>query len=176
MINIILSLSLMFCDIKGEVKNPGVYEINNNNIYEIINLAGGLNKDAYLNNINLSKKVTDEMVIYIPSIKDKPTTCPICVCKVETSCQKEIINTTKPPISTTKNIITTIPTTKVIIKINLNTASKEELISITGIGPTIADNIINYRVDNHFHNIEDILLVKGIGEILFAKIKNFITV
>ena len=53
-------------DIKGAVKEPGVYKIVKGSIIDdAINLAGGLKKEAYTKNINLSKKVTDEMVIYI---------------------------------------------------------------------------------------------------------------
>lgn len=56
----------IYCDIKGNVENPGVYEIKDNyTIQNIIDDAGGLKKKSYTKNINLSKKVTDEMVIYI---------------------------------------------------------------------------------------------------------------
>lgn len=180
MINLILSLSIMFCDIKGEVNNPGVYEINNNNIYEIINIAGGLTKNAYISNINLSKKVNDEMVIYIPSKNDKPKNCPTCICpKIE--CNKE--STTKPSITTSRVITTTkvntttnnlTTTTKLVI--NINTASKEELISLNGVAEVVAENIMIYRASNPFSSIEEIKNVKGIGESVFAKIKDYITV
>lgn len=174
MINLMLTLSIMFCDIKGEIKNPGVYEINNNNIYEVINLAGGLTKNATLKYINLSKKVTDEMVIYIPSTKDKPKVCYKCTCQ-EVICPKEKL-ITKPITTTTRLITTTIPTTTVKKIININTASKEELITINGIGNVTADNIIAYREIKSFDTIDEIMEVKGIGEILFAKIQSFITI
>lgn len=186
MINLILSLNIMFCDIKGAVKNPGVYEINNNNIYEVINLAGGPKKDANLLLINLSKKVTDEMVIYIPSIDDKPKKCPICICpKVECPTPITTTRVTTVPITTTKIITTTtkraIPTTTYpqttkVSLININLASKEELISLNGIGDKTADAIIEYRFITPFTFIEDIMNVKGVGEVVFAKIKSFITV
>ncbi len=178
MINLILSLSIMFCDIKGEVNNPGVYPIKNNNIYEVINLAGGLTKKANITNINLSKKVFDEMVIYIPSINDKPKSCPKCICPEKKICPPKEEKTTIKNTTTTTNVIitTTIPTTTVVRKVNINTAPKEELMTISGIGEVIADNIINYRNIKLFDNVEELKEVKGIGEVLFAKIKNFITV
>ncbi|MDD2208569.1 MAG: helix-hairpin-helix domain-containing protein [Bacilli bacterium] len=185
MINLILSLNIMFCDIKGAVKNPGVYEINNNNIYEIINLAGGPKKDASLSLINLSKKVTDEMVIYIPSTNDRPKKCPICICpKVEcptpeiTTPATTALVTTKMIMTTTKPVIptTTYPQTSKVSLININLASKVELISLNGIGDKIADAIIEYRIIAPFTFIEDIMNVKGVGEVVFAKIKSFITV
>ena len=55
-----------YVDLKGAVKNPGVYQVDSGAIIQdVINLAGGFRNDAYQNNINLSKKVSNEMVIYI---------------------------------------------------------------------------------------------------------------
>ena len=205
MINLLFTLNVMFCDIKGEVKNPGVYEITNNNINDVINFSGGLTKSAYVNNINLSKKVTDEMVIYIPSKYDKPKECPPCNCP-KLDCKdilpKPVITTTREPMTsiittkpttttkttkpttttkTTKpkeeiiNTTTTSTTTKIII-VNINTATYEELQTIRGVGEKVALNIIEYRKETPFIVIEDLLNVKGIGETTFAKIKDFITV
>ena len=99
---LILLLSIMllsnskkvgYCDIKGSVKSPGVYEIKENStINDIIKLAGGLTKNADTNSINLSKKVTDEMVIYIfnkNELKKEE-----CICKNEYiyKCDKAPIN------------------------------------------------------------------------------------
>ena len=62
-------------------------------------------------------------------------------------------------------------------KININTASAEELDKLPGIGPAIAKAIIDYRTKNGpFKTIEDINDVKGIGDALFEKIKDQITV
>lgn len=173
MINLILSLSVMFCDLKGAVKNPGVYEIKENNIYEIINLAGGLTNDADLSYINLSKKVFDEMVIYIPSFKEKPKICPPCQCMEPKKC---LIDLPKTTITTKPIISTTIPITTVVKLVNINSASKTELMTLNGIGEKVAEKIIEYRLDNSFKTIEDLLNVNGIGEATFAKIKDFITV
>ena len=62
-------------------------------------------------------------------------------------------------------------------KININTASSAELQTLNGIGPVIAERIIDYReVNGPFAKIEDIKNVSGIGDAIFAKIKDFITV
>ena len=62
-------------------------------------------------------------------------------------------------------------------KININTGTKEELISIPGIGESRAESIIKYREENgDFTSIEDILLVSGIGNSLFEKMREYITV
>ncbi|MFA6753040.1 MAG: helix-hairpin-helix domain-containing protein [Bacilli bacterium] len=181
MIGMLLSFNMLFCDIKGEVNNPGVYQIKNNNIMDVIVFAGGLTKDANVNNINLSKKVADEMVIYIPSKKEKKIKCPICKCP-EIKCPelKAKISTTIPNIittSATKLITTTkyITTTKNEL-ININTANIEELTTLNGIGEIVANRIIAYRFNTPFTFIEDIMNVQGIGPSIFAKIKDFIIV
>ena len=178
MIGMLLSFNMLFCDIKGEVNNPGVYQIKNNNIMDVIVFAGGLTKDANVNNINLSKKVADEMVIYIPSKKEKKIKCPICKCP-EIKCPepKVEISTTIPKIKTTEFITTTkyITTTKNKL-ININTSNVEELTTLNGIGEIVANRIIAYRCNTPFTSIEDIMNVQGIGPSIFAKIKDFIIV
>jgi len=61
-------------------------------------------------------------------------------------------------------------------KININTAAKEQLLKLKGVGDKIADRIIEYRKDHPFEKIEDLMNVKGIGEKLFDKNKDLITV
>ena len=61
-------------------------------------------------------------------------------------------------------------------KININTASKDELMRVAGIGEVIANRIITYRQKKSFKSIEDIKNVSGIGNAVYEKIKNFITV
>ena len=61
-------LDNFYVEVKGEVKNPGVYEVNSKTIInDVINLSGGFTKKAYTKNINLSKKVSSELVIYVYS-------------------------------------------------------------------------------------------------------------
>ena len=82
-----------YCDIKGNVKNPGVYEvIEGEVINDIIEKAGGLRKNSYVKNINLSKKVADEMVINIfttSQVKKLEVNEPI---KEECKCETIYIN------------------------------------------------------------------------------------
>ncbi len=61
-------------------------------------------------------------------------------------------------------------------KININTASKKELITLKGVGNIIADRIIEYRKVHPFKKVEDLMNVKGIGPKLFDKIKDLITI
>ena len=162
-------------DIKGEINNPGVYELTeNNNVIDVINMAGGLTNKSDTSNINLSKRLKDEMVIIVYSkqeIKDmknkEKITCPPCnnAC-IEEKDEKSKINITEDKKEENINE-----------KININTASIEELQKLNGIGLTKAESIIDYRNKNgNFKTIEDIKNVTGIGEAAFEKIKDNITI
>lgn len=168
--------SKVYVDIKGSVKKPGVYQVPADSIvWDAINLSGGFTKNAYTKNINLSQKVKDEMVIYVFS-KSEMTNVNTTV-KTDTTCTTTVINydnciTTDTEKNTTEANQTETSTSLV----NINTASKEELMTVTGIGASKADSIIAYRIKTPFSKIEDIMNVSGIGESLFEKIKKYITV
>ncbi|NLA33283.1 MAG: hypothetical protein GX861_00185 [Tenericutes bacterium] len=165
---------LIAVDIKGEVNKPGIYLVNENlRVNDIIVLAGGLTEGADSKIINLAKKVFDEMVIIIYSkeeSKDMIKTLKENEVKNEKCLeyQEIILNDAciEIPETTTKTNL-----------VNLNKASKEELMTLTGIGESKAISIINYREEvGLFVTIEDIMKVSGIGEAIFVKIKNFITI
>ena len=165
---------LVYVDIKGAVKKPGVYKINSDKkIIDVITIAGGLMENANTDNINLSKKVTDEMVIIIYTDEEvKNSNIVDTVIKV---IDKECVC---PNIQNDGCINTEIndSITNVNKTININTATLEELMSINGLGETKAKAIIKYREENgYFKIIDDLLNVSGIGEALFEKIKEYIT-
>lgn len=151
----IKNTSKKYVDIKGEVASPGVYEINEGFIInDVISLAGGLTETADLSKINLSKKVSDEDIIYIYSKEE--------VIKEDI---KINYNNTSTVIKDDNNLI------------NINTADKNELMKLNGIGEVKASSIIEYRNTNGlFLNIEDIKNVTGISSNLYEKIKAFITI
>ena len=184
-----------YVDIKGEVKNPGVYEVEiNERIKDVIKKAGGLTKNADISLINLSKKVTDEMSIKIYSrnevnsaleyVKSKYEPEVIEVIKevekeVEKECKCEICNNTDLFVEEKENNQKEDNQKQETIKdnkININTATKEELMTVKGVGESKAIKIIEYREKNKFNSIEDIKEVPGIGDAMFEKIKEFITV
>ena len=150
-------------DIKGEVNSPGTHELDTGNrINDAIIKAGGLTNKADTTYINLSEKLTDEMLIVIPSI-EKNT-----IENNKESTNNVIINDNK---EISKE--TTIKDSK----ISINSANLNELITIKGIGEAKAKSIIEYREKNGlFKKIEDITKVSGIGSSTFEKIKDYIKV
>ena len=155
-----------YVDIKGAVKKPGVYKVSEKNIVkDVIDMAGGLKSTAVTSNINLSKKVTSEMVIYVYTKSELTTAKTTKIISDE-----KILITTEP----VKDESNSDQNTRKLI--NINVASKTELMTIPNIGESKADSIIIYRTENKFNKIEDIMNVSGIGESVFAKIKEFITV
>lgn len=163
-------------DIKGAVKKPGVYKINSNStINDAINEAGGLTKDADTSLINLAKKITDEMVIIVYTKEEvKNSNIVNTVIKVV---EKECVCPNIENDGCLNNEITDNITNKEDNNlININTATKEELQTINGIGESKANNIIKYRETNgNFKSIEEIKNVDGIGETLYETIKIYIT-
>lgn len=170
----------VFVDIKGAVNNPGVYEIAaNKKIIDVVGLAGGFTEQADTSMINLAKKVSDEMVIIIytedevKNSKEENTVIKIiekeCVCPEinNDAClnqNNDIENDNSLEDGSVKVV-------------NINSATLEELMTISGIGESKAKAIIAYREENGvFKSIEDIMNVSGIGESLYEKIKDNITV
>lgn len=163
---------IIYVDVKGAVKKPGVYELTSSDkVIDAINKAGGLSSSASTNNINLSKKLTNEMVIYVFTKKELSTTTTSQPNNIPCNCETIEINNCidNKESNTTTNIQTT--------KININTATKEQLITLNGIGESKAEAILEYRnTKGTFTKIEDILNVSGISNTIYEKIKENITV
>ena len=183
-----------YIEVKGAVKKPGVYLVNSNNIVDdVIKLAEGFTKKAYTKNINLSKKVSNELVIYVYTESEykKLNEKEQVIIKEECVCPSyEITDCTNSGNSLVvpDNNITNDNDIAIDIKdkeennsstnslININTASLEELMSLSGIGESKAKAIITYREQTKFNSIDEIKNVSGIGEAAFEKIKDNITV
>jgi competence protein ComEA len=134
--------------VSGAVENPDVYTLPHNAIVkDAIAAAGGATAEADLERINLAAHLSDQMQVDVPHKGDAAPPPP---------------NESSPAAAAT---------------ININTASVEELDKLPGIGPSIAKAIIDHRTKNGlFKKCEDINEVKGIGDALYAKIKDQITV
>lgn len=159
--------------ITGEVKNPGIYELEENSrIKDVIEKAGGLKETADITDINLATILQDEDKITIPT-KDK---------KMEEKQNTERIQSNKQSKTTEKSQNTTSISTNATgknqnTKVNINTATQTELETLPGIGPSTASKIVSYRKENgKFKSIEEIKKVNGIGESKYKKIKELIKV
>lgn len=141
--------------ITGQINREGVYEIKDGDrLEDLINKAGGLSPDADSKSLNLAMKLEDQMKIYIPS-KDE-------ILDQEDANTDQIISNADP--SSQEG------------KININEASKEELMTLPNIGEKRAQAIIDYRKSKKFETIEEIKNVTGIGDKFYQAMQDLITV
>ena len=134
--------TVIFVDIKGAVKNPGVYQMKvGDRVKDALEAAGGLTEEADSQKVNLAKRLEDQMVIVVPKVGEEA---------------EEI------PAGETRNEATKEG------KVNINTATVEELKTLKGVGEKKAEAIIEYRKKNgSFQTKEDLMKVRGIGKKLF---------
>ena len=147
--------------ITGEVKKQGIiYLEKGSRVADAIKKAGGETKDADLSQINLAYILQDGQKIYVPNKNDKIS---------QYITEKSGNNDTEE--NTTSN------SNKEDKKVNINTANQSELDQLPGIGPSIAQKIIEYREENgNFKNIQELQNVKGIGNAKYEEIKDNVTV
>ncbi|WP_270217961.1 helix-hairpin-helix domain-containing protein [Enterococcus lactis] len=148
---------VMYTDIKGSVKEPGIYSFSSEErVYDVLKRAGGLLEEADSDRINFSAKIEDQQVLYIPAVGEEPP---------------EHLNQSASP-EGKQSTADTEPS-----KININTASPSELQQIPGIGSVKAQEIIRFREENgSFQKVEDLQEISGIGEKTVEKQKNFVTI
>ena len=141
-------------DIKGQVKNPGVYRMEEGSrIIDVIDKAGGLLDESETTAVNFAQLLSDQMVIYVPKTGEDPP--------IESTIAQE-------PLEGGEEETT---------KININEADKEALMTLNGIGDSKAENILSYREENGlFKTIEELKNVSGIGEATFNHLKDSIIV
>lgn len=140
----------------GEVAAPGVYELQEGDrITHAIEAAGGLTEAAGQVYLNQAAHLTDGQRIYVPSREEEQTL------------KEEVASPELADGQTAKDTG----------KVNLNTATKAELLSLNGIGESRAEAILAYRETNGgFSKIEDLKKVDGIKDGIFQKIREQITV
>lgn len=186
-------------DIKGQVVSPGVYEVTiEDRVIDVITKAGGLLETADTSVNNLSRRVWDEMVIIIYSKEEVESFASTKEVELEEMLESEEIkdiilndatlkqedivtnqdnyNTVQKEENKPKENVSTSKKEELTSKISINNASVSELTKLSGIGESKAKAIVDYRNTNgKFNVLEDLMKVKGIGEKIFAKIKDNIT-
>lgn len=144
--------------ISGEILNSGVYDIKDGDrLDDLVKRAGGFTEKADINSINLALRLEDQMKIYIPNIDENQN--------IDTNNINLAVSAVTSNVSSSQGQ-----------KVNLNLASKEELMSLPNIGEKRAQAILDYRQENKFTKIEDIKNVSGIGDKYFEAMKDLITV
>ena len=134
--------TVIFVDIKGAVKNPGVYQMKvGDRVKDALEAAGGLTEEADSQKVNLAKRLEDQMVIVVPKVGEESEEIPTGETRKEATKEG---------------------------KVNINTATVEELKTLKGVGEKKAEAIIEYRKKNgSFQTKDDLMKVRGIGKKLF---------
>lgn len=159
----------------GEVNEPGVYELKPGaRISDAVCAAGDFTEDAAYDYLNLAEKINDGIKIYVPSEEE--------VWELKEA-QKDGLNIDYLGAGLNGNLASagnTDSTSKSGITngmVNINTATKEEMMTLPGIGEAKAELIISYREENGaFQSPQDIMKISGIKEGLYNKIKEKICV
>ena len=138
--------------ISGEVYNPGFFAFYEGaRINDVVEAAGGMTQDADPNAINLAARIVDEQHIIVFSLADNA-----------------------PPSGGIPSDAAGVAADG---RININTATSEQLQTLSGVGPVMAGNIISHRdARGGFATIEEIMNVSGIGERTFESLRDRITV
>lgn len=144
---------LLYIYVCGEIQNPGVYQMpEGSRVCDVFVEAGGLTKKAAADYWNQARLLVDGEMIYVPTQEEAEERIP----EAQSGSAEEKGSDGK---------------------ININTASKEMLMQIPGIGESKALAIIAYRQEHgSFSEIEDVMQVEGIKDGVFAKMKDYIVV
>lgn len=155
------SMKMCYVHVCGAVNSPGVYKLTSDSrLFEAIQMAGGLTADAAGESLNQAEPVEDGSRIYVPT-KDE----------VKNGVQDSMFQDGAPTEAAENQ--TSVDDGKV----DINTAAKEELMTLSGIGEAKAEAIIRYREEHgKFRKIEDLMGVEGIKEGVFQKVKDQIKV
>ena len=136
----------------GAVKNPGVYTLPKDaRVADAVDLAGGLEDSAVEEAVNMAMRLRDSMQINIPRVSSSSV-----------------------PATGEANVVDYASGSG---KININTATASQLKELPGIGPALAERILEFRIaGGRFEQPEDLMKISGIGEKKYADLKNLVTV
>ncbi len=151
------SAAEVYVDVDGAVVRPGVYRLKDGaRVSQAIDAAGGLTAEADVTGLNRASKITDGQKIYVPTVGEQQTAA--TVGGADSAAVASGAGSSSG-------------------LVNINTASAAELQTLSGIGPSMAQSIIDERTQNGaFVSVDDLMRVSGIGEKKLAKIKDCICV
>ena len=158
--------------VSGAVLEPGIYDVPAScRVEEAIAAAGGLTENADSERVNLVRKVRDGMQIRVPVQK---------AARTSRTQRKNAQATAGYSASSTKKVGSTRAGTEknnsAVQIVRINSASISELQQLPGIGPALAQRIVETRNSGRFTSADDLLRVPGIGKAKLAKLRNYVEV
>ncbi|CAH0139794.1 ComE operon protein 1 [Peribacillus sp. Bi96] len=144
-------------DVKGAVLAPGVFTAQaGDRVIDLISAAGSFTDRADKNKVNFAQIVEDQMVIYVPEVGEEDGGITENI---------QVASSGSASLGTSSG------------QVNLNTATQEELETLTGIGPSKAAAILEYRETvGKFEQVDDLKKVSGIGDKTFERLQASISV
>lgn len=145
---------VLYVDVCGQVQHPGVYELPpESRVYQAIEAAGGMTAGAAASGLNQAQKLEDGQQVYVPSGEELQQAAEDQGQQAGAGMQTDDG------------------------KVSLNTGTKEELMTLTGIGEVRAEAILRYREDKgRFRSVEELMEIEGIKDGVFQKIKDQIKI
>ena len=147
----------IYVDLKGAVKHPGVYALDQGSrVFDLLEMAGGLTEDAAERALNQAQLLVDQQSLYVPTIEEWQAD--------SQGPQANVVGSQAPLVSSPNSG-----------KVNVNQADLAQLETLPGIGAKKAQAIIDYRTANgSFHSLEDLGKVKGIGSKMLDKLRDLV--
>lgn len=149
----------IYVDLKGAVKHPGVYALDQGSrVFDLLEMAGGLTEEAAERALNQAQLLVDQQSLYVPTMAEWEAE--------SQGPQANLVGSQGPLVSSPS------PNSG---KVNVNQADLAQLETLPGIGAKKAQAIIDYRTANgSFHSLEDLGKVKGIGPKMLEKLKDLV--
>lgn len=149
------AVSTIYVQVSGAVAHPGVYQLpEGSRIFEAIELAGGVTAEADITSVNQAQFLSDGQMIYMYAVGEEGAEGAATEAAGEKTAEAESDD-----------------------RVNINTATTEQLMTLPGIGQSKAESIISFREEHGaFCSVEEIMNIEGIKEGVFSKIKDRIKV
>lgn len=151
---------MIYVDVQGAVKAPGVYQLpEGSRVFQAIEMAGGISGEAAVEFVNQAGVLEDGQQIRIYTREEAE----------ELQKEKKLIDESGSPAKEAEKLTDS--------RVNINRADKTALMTLTGIGETRAEAILDYREEHGgFASVEELMQVDGIKGKTYEKLKDQITV
>lgn len=158
-----VTVSMIYVQVSGAVVHPGVYQLpEGSRIFEAVELAGGVTEEADITSVNQAQFLSDGQMIYMYAVGEEGAKEAIAEAVAGAASEAAGEKTAEAESDD---------------RVNINTATAEQLMTLPGIGQSKAESIISFREEHGaFGSVEEIMNIEGIKEGVFSKIKDRIKV